>query len=124
MSKRRPCPICGAVHNYALMRVIVRLEQALRCAVPQMEEWYLAGYEFLRKQYLMSESENPGFSDRIARSIGAAQTALRASLVAAVPQTVRLLAQGNCSSEKRPARKTGTLKTASGPVIGVERSSR
>jgi hypothetical protein len=122
-SKRRPCPICGAVHNYALMRVIVRLEQALSRAAPQMEEWYLVGYEFLRKQYLLSEDENPG-TDPIARSIGAAQTALRASLIAAVPQTVRLLAQRNRSSEKRLARTTEMLKTTSRPAIGAERPSR
>ena len=89
MSKRKPCPICGAVHNYALRRVIVRLEQALSRAAPQMEEWYLVGYEFLRKHYLTWEGENPAFTDRIARSIGAAQMALRGALIAAVPPTVR-----------------------------------
>jgi hypothetical protein len=89
MSKHKPCPICGAVHNYALRRVIVRLEQALSRAAPQMEEWYLVGYEFLRKHYLTWEGENPAFTDRIAPSIGAAQMAIRAALIAAVPPTVR-----------------------------------
>ena len=89
MSKPKPCPICGAVHNYALRRVIVRLEQALNRAAPQMEEWYLMGYEFLRKHYLRWEGENPGFTDRMARSVEAAQMALRAPFIAAAPQPVR-----------------------------------
>jgi hypothetical protein len=43
MSKRKLCPICRAVHNYALRRVIVRLEQALSRAAPKWKSGISCG---------------------------------------------------------------------------------